>query len=208
VQDSLWRYYQARNPGEVQVLGADLFDGTSAQLTQFKNTTGATYPLLLCGACGTGNEDLFIPWGDRDSYAVINKQGICRYNAYDLWPYGNRFHLGELRGTVDSLVSAPTAVGHDVAPVDGRLDVSPNPFRAATTVTLTNPTREALPARVTVTDIGGRVVATLWDGPLARGVTRWSWAGGDAGGPAPPGVYLVRGRLGGVPFERRVVRLR
>src|SRR5207249_11546484 len=111
VEHDLWQHYNMADPGQVEVLGPDLFDGTAAQLTQFRNSTGATFPLLLNGSSGTGNENLFTVYGDRDNYAVINKQGIVRYNAWDHWPYGNRYHLDELTGTIDSLVASPLAVG-------------------------------------------------------------------------------------------------
>ena len=55
----MWQYYQNAFPGQVQVLGPDLLNGGVAQLTQFKNTTGATFPLLLAGSSGAGNENLF-----------------------------------------------------------------------------------------------------------------------------------------------------
>ena len=79
VEADLWQYYRGRSPGQIEVLAPDLFDGTAAQLTQFKNETGATFPLLLNGAAGAGNENLFTVYGDRDNYAVISKQGIVRY---------------------------------------------------------------------------------------------------------------------------------
>jgi hypothetical protein len=89
------------------VLGPDLYNGNSAQLTGFRDQTGATFPLLLNGASGAGNENLFIPYGQYDNYVVINKQGIIRYHAYDLWSHGNRYHLDEIRAAVDSLVTDP-----------------------------------------------------------------------------------------------------
>jgi len=192
----------------VQALGADLFNGSAAQLTSFKSATGVTMPLMLNGALGSGNEDLFFPYGDRDSYAVINKQGIVRYNAYNLWPYGNRYHMNELRGCIDTLVSTP--VGVDDVPIASayRLDVSPNPLRGSSLIELSSP-RDVADASIVVRDVAGRRVAVLWSGPTPRGVTRVTWDGRSTNGAAvPPGVYLLDSIVGGVHLSRRVAVLR
>lgn len=191
----------------MQALGADLFDGSPAQLLSFQSATGVTMPLMLNGALGTGNEDLFIPYGDRDSYAVINKQGILRYSAYLLWPYGNRFHVDELRGCIDSLVSATTDVGEAITSAY-RLDVAPNPIRGATSIELSNP-RVAADASVVVRDVSGRRIARVWSGVVPHGVTRVSWDGrAESGAPLPPGIYLLDSNVGGIRLTRRVAVLR
>jgi len=47
-------------------------------------------------------------------------------------------------------------------------------------------------AQLSVWDLAGRRVATVWDGPAAGStVARWD-ARDDSGNPVPPGVYLVR----------------
>ena len=191
------------------VLGPDLFDGTVAQVTQFKNQIGATFPLLLNGAIGAGNENMFTAYGDRDSYAVISKQGIVRYNAFDHWPYGNRFHLGELRGCIDSLLTVTTGVDDSDSPHAFGIAASPNPARGDIALELANPSPQALDARVEVYDLAGRELARLWDAPAPHGLTRMTWTGRDTGGAlAAPGVYLVRARLGGNEFTRRILRVR
>ena len=188
------------------MLGADTFNGTSTQLNQFKNSTGATFPLLLNGSLGSGNEDLYIPYGDRDNYCVINKAGVVRYHAYDHWPYGNRYHLDELRGCIDSLVSAPVAVGDQPAAAGFSLSAAPNPFRGDTQIELANPSALPLEAQVEAFDLPGRRVARLWDAPATPGVTRIAWSGaGDGGARLAPGVYLLRARVGGVRLSRRVL---
>jgi hypothetical protein len=186
------------------VLGPDLFDGSAAQVGQFGDQTGATYPLLLNGGLGAGNENMFTAYGDRDNYAVINKQGIVRYNAFDHWPYGDRFHLAELRACIDSLLTVTTDVDDANTPHAFALAASPNPARGAVTLELANPTDRALAARVEVYDLAGRSLALLWDGPAPHGLTHMTWSGM----PAAPGVYLVRARLGGVALTRRVLRIR
>ena len=192
------------------VLGPDLFNGTAAQVTQFKNQIGATFPLLLNGSLGTGNEELWhTVYGDRDSYAVISKQGIVRYNAWDRWPYANRFHLSELRGCIDSLLTVTTGVGDSDSPNVFGLAASPNPSRAELALELANPSVQALEARVEVYDLAGRQLVRLWDAPAPHGLTRMTWSGrGTGGGLAAPGVYLVRARIGGHELTRRILRVR
>ncbi len=192
-------------------MGADCFNGTSTQLNGFRTTTGATYPLLLCGACGTGDEILWSPtvYGDRDNWVVINKQGVIRYHAYDFYSYGNRYHLDELRGTIDSLVSSPVNVDEGLAPRAYMLDAAPNPFREQTTLEFTNPSATEAPARVTVHDIAGRLVASLWDAPAPRGRTTVSWDGrSNSGAAMGPGIYVVRAEVGRVRLTRRLVHIR
>jgi hypothetical protein len=49
---------------------------------------------------------------------------------------------------------------------------------------------------VTVHDIGGRKVATVWEGAIPAGVARFPWSRTDAAGASlPPGIYLVRARV-------------
>ena len=206
VEGDIWQHYQGTNPGQVVVLGPDCFNGTATQLNQFKSSTGATYPLLLNGTLGSGNEDLFVPYGDRDNYAVINKAGIVRYHAFDHWPYGNRYHLNELRGCIDSLVSAPAGVGDEPGASGFGLSAAPNPFRGIITLELANPTRQPLDASLEVFDLTGRRVARLWNSPAPPGVTPIAWSGEREGGARlAPGVYLVRARIGGARLSRRVL---
>jgi len=208
VQNDIHQYYTTNHPGEVQVIGVDTWNGTQAGLRNFKNATGATYPLLLNGALATGG-NVEILYGTYDNYIVINKQGIVRYHAADIWPHGNRYHLNEIRATVDSLV-APTV---DVGPAPGgaglALRAAPNPFVSGTEITFSHAETEALPVTVTVHDAAGRRIATLHDGSLAPGARRLSWDGRDARGePVRAGVYLVRAAWPGQALTRRIVRVR
>jgi hypothetical protein len=203
VEADIWQYYKNNHPGEVQVLGADLFNGGTAALDGFRTTTGATFPLLVNAASGTGAENLLITYGDRDNYAVINKQGIVRYQAYDLWPYGQRYHLDELRGCIDSLVTHVQDVGDRPAPSLG-LSVTPNPVLRSASIELANPYGHEVEARVDVFDLAGRRVGEGWRGEVGPGSTRIAWRFGP---DQPPGVYLVHGTIGGARRIRRVVLL-
>ena len=202
MQTDIAQHYANSSPGEVQVLGVDLWNGTAAQLNSFRTTTGATYPLLLQGASAAGGnvESLY---GTYDNYVVLNKQGVVRYHAALNWPHGNRYHLNEIRACVDSLVSGlldvPAGAGSGVA-----LSARPNPVRTTSVLTVVLPS--AVPdAEIVVFDPAGRRIATAWRGPLASGRHDLAWdARGDHGEPVPAGLYLVRARLGA---EVRMLRL-
>jgi hypothetical protein len=202
VQSDIWQHYNATKPGEVQVLGVDLWNGTAAGLNNFRTTTGATYPLLLNGASATGG-NVETLYGTYDNYIVLNKQGIVRYHAALLWPHGNRYHLNEIRACVDSLVNPLVDVPG--TPATGvAFGASPNPARGSSLfrVTLPEPVADAA---ITVHDLAGRLVATPWRGPLAAGRHELAWDARDAtGARLAPGLYLVRARLG---RETRTLRL-
>ncbi len=204
----IWQAYAQSHPGQVQALGVDLWNGTAGALTAFRDATGATFPLLRNGSLATGG-NLATLYGPYDNYVVMNKQGVVRYHAALSWPHGNRYHLNEIRATVDSLVTATVDV-EPALPGGGApaLAVAPNPFRSSAGVELALP-RAASSARVAVVDVSGRRVAVLHEGPLAAGVTRLAWDGRAADGAAvPPGLYLVIADVDGRRFQRRLVGLR
>ena len=194
MQQDIAQHYATTKPGEVQLLGVDLWNGTAAQLNAFRTSTGATYPLLLNGASFTGG-NVETLYGTYDNYVVLNKQRVVRYHAALGWPHGNRYHLNEIRACVDSLVSSTVDVPPSAAPPLS-LSASPNPARGSCrlSVMLAEAVSEA---SVQVLDIAGRVVATPWRGALGAGPHEWRWdARDDRGAPLAAGIYLVRARLG------------
>ncbi len=208
MEQDIHQYYNSNYPGQVVVLGADLFNCTPSSLGTFAQSTGATFPLLLNAAIATGG-NIQTLYGERDHYVVISKQGIVRYQANDRWPYGNGYHLDEIRGCVDSLVTAVVGVEPGARPRGFALSAAPNPYRAGGAIELSNPAGRDLPARVRVMDLAGHELAALWDAPLPPGVTRVRWDGlGRAGARLAPGLYLVRAEIGAVRLARRVVVLR
>jgi hypothetical protein len=196
------------------VIGADVYNGTLAQLQSFKTQTGATFPLLLNGSLGTQLDGTFgnlytLYYPDTDNYLVINRQGIVRYHAADLHGHGTRYVLGEIRATVDSLVGSSVGVGDPAPHEPPMLRVSPNPMRDAATIAFAHAGRAPVPATVTVHDLAGRIVARLWNAPADPGVTEVTWYGRTEDGVlAPAGVYLVRVAVGDNVATRRVVRVR
>jgi len=208
----VWQYYQAQHPGEVQVIGIDIWNGTPAQLTNFRNAIGATFPLMLQGNAGTGGivGDLYSAGQsvDWDDYVIVNKQGIIRYHALLTWPHTNRYHLDELRGCIDSLVTPLVGVEDGVATAFA-LGASPNPAFGRTAITFANPGPGAVPVEIAVHDVSGRRVATLLDGSASPGVTRLEWNGRDRdGAPLAAGLYLVSARFGDRVLRSRVTLLR
>ena len=216
------------------MLGADLFNCTPTSLgSSFKQATGATYPLLLNSATATGGS-IWGLYGERDHYVVINKQGIVRYQANDRWAYGNGYHLDEIRGCVDSLVSAavllhprPTLVRdparrprlepasaaesgmEEALPMGAALRVGAEPSRSRVAFMLANPFGRSVEARVTVHDLAGRRVAMLLDGPAAPGFTTLVWDGRDfEGRAAASGIYHVHAELADLRLSRRIALVR
>jgi len=206
VEADIAQYYEANFPGQVQVIGVDEWNGTTTQLRSFQSQTGATFPLLLNGATATGGNFATL-YGTYDNYIVVNKQGIVRYHAALGWPHGNRYHLDEIRGCVDSLVSQVVGVESGAGPGGFRLASVPNPARGAATIELLAPAGGAPAATITLHDISGRSIATLWDGPVGPGVNRFAWPRGRAGAALAPGVYVVRARMGAQVLIHRAVVL-
>jgi len=207
VQQDIQQYYQSTHPGEVVVVGADLFNCTPSSLGGFKQNTGATYPLLLLASVSTGG-NIQTLYGERDHYVVINKQGIVRYQANDRWPYGNGYHLDEIRACVDTLVTPTVGVG-ETQGAEFALRAAPNPAGSRVSIVLANPLGHATSARVTVHDLAGRRVATLLDGLAAPGATTLTWSGRDPDGrAAASGVYQVRAEIAGRVLVRRIALVR
>jgi len=208
VEIDLWQHYNTANPGQVQVLGADVLDGSIAQLNNFKTQAGVTYPLLRNCFISVLNAENFVRYyGERDHFAVIDQAGFVRYNSTLTWPYGAGYQLNEIRACVDTLVNQPIGV-EAALPRGFALQTSPNPARSRLTVMLASP-RDLERSRVTVLDPAGRRVATLFDGPLRAGQHELLWdVRDDAGSQVAPGLYLVLADAGGERHARRLVVVR
>jgi hypothetical protein len=207
VEADIAQHYETNYPGQVQVVGVDEWEGTAVDVRGFKNQTGVTFPLLLNGTSAAGGNFATL-YGTYDNYIVVNKQGIVRYHAALGWPHGNRYHLNEIRGCVDSLVSSVVGAGPDPMPTAYRLASAPNPARGATSIELAIPAGETSPATITVHDVQGRRLATIWEGTVTPGVSRFPWVPADAAGARlPPGVYHVRASIGARMLVHRLAVL-
>lgn len=102
--------------------------------------------------------------------------------------------------------------GEAAPPAAGTLEQNfPNPFNPSTRLTLSLPAGAAPTAtRLTVHDVQGRQVATLFDGALAPGQRlSLDWDGRDDGGHRlASGVYFARARFGDRSETRKLVLLR
>ena len=88
-------------------------------------------------------------------------------------------------------------------------------FRLASANPASGDTRVALTlardggARVDVHDVTGRLVRTVFDGPLAAGQRELAWDGRDAAGATvPAGLYFIGARVEGRVYSVRVTRVR
>ncbi len=68
------KIYEQYNPGQIQILGLDVWNGTFNQLTFFKNSTGVEYPLLqMANAVGSA-------YGSFNDYSIlVDKNGRIAY---------------------------------------------------------------------------------------------------------------------------------
>jgi len=173
----------------------------------FKNTTGATYPILLDGWSATGG-NFFTLYGTWDNYIVVNKTGIVRYHARLIHAHGDAYHVNEIRATVDSLIDMTVGVPPAGGEAGWRLSAGPSPFTSSTTVTFVNPSGGPVPLRVSVFDLAGRRLASLHDGLAPGGISRFAWDGrAESGQGLAPGVYVIVADSGTLRLERRVVLL-
>ena len=83
----------------------------------------------------------------------------------------------------------------------------PNPARGPARVTFEIPARQRV--RLSVFDVGGRLVTTLVEAPLDAGPHAFTWDGRDsAGHVVSPGVYFYRLEAGASRISRKLVILR
>ncbi len=101
------------------------------------------------------------------------------------------------------LVDAPGVRPNAGRPLAAR--AAPNPFGPSTKITFAVPGSGLVPVTVTVYDVLGRRVKTLWSAPTAPGERTLTWDGReDSGAPARSGVYLARVQAGA---EQRSLKL-
>ncbi len=115
--------------------------------------------------------------------------------------------------TTTSPVRSFTTAGDAVAAQDPEVrdfalaPVAPNPLRDGTAQIAFELPREAA-VSLSVIDVRGRVVGTLFDGVRAAGRHAIAWDGRTDTGRAAAGLYFVRFQAGGRSFTRRLVVIR
>ncbi len=187
----------------------DFWNGTLAQVQEFRSFTGVTYPLLLmAGAAGVGTSYST----SYDAFFVVDGDGIIRYRrASGALP---RWRPEEIGPVVDAHIAALLTPAGDPPPRDAfRLGSAyPNPFNPATRI----PYRlEEHPAGLRlvdlrIMDVRGRTVRTLVTEPQPAGRDYEAlWDGlSDGGMPAASGTYLVNLTVGDQVQARFVTLLK
>ncbi|HMB68852.1 MAG TPA: FlgD immunoglobulin-like domain containing protein, partial [bacterium] len=105
-------------------------------------------------------------------------------------------------------VDAPAVAGAPAAVSGPQLAApAPNPARGAVALAFTLPA--AGNAKLTVHDVAGRRIATVWDGAAPAGRTQARWDGRDeSGAPVAAGAYFARLEAGGEVRTEKIVRVR
>ena len=110
-------------------------------------------------------------------------------------------------GVTLELSTAPAAVPLPLPATTALSAARPNPFSGTTRLALA--LERAAEVEVTVHDLGGRRVATLFHGALPAGMHEFAWSGARADGAAAAhGVYFVQARVDGERLTRKLVLLR
>ena len=110
-------------------------------------------------------------------------------------------------GVTLELSTTPAAVPLPLPATTALSAARPNPFSGTTRLTLA--LERAAEVEVTVHDLGGRRVATLFHGALPAGMHEFTWSGARADGAAAAhGVYFVQARVDGERLTRKLVLLR
>lgn len=95
------------------------------------------------------------------------------------------------------VVGVPDGAG-PVASLAGAVAAAPNPFNPRTVIDFEIAGPGLAPVDVDLFDPRGRLVRSLWKGPLPAGRQRLAWDGRDGEGrPAAGGVYLARVQVAG-----------
>jgi len=109
---------------------------------------------------------------------------------------------------VDEANEVVTGLPASVAPVRLAFEsVRPNPFNPSTIVEYSVPLSGRV--RLTIHDVRGRLVATLYDGPRESGTYSATWSGRGEGGIAvPSAVYFARLQSAGSTVSKKLVLIR
>jgi hypothetical protein len=183
--------------------GASVPSGVETQL-------GAT--LTLADLDGDGRSDAILPAANTYRIATLRSAGAAGFEAATFHPLGGLSRCAraaDLDGDQDvdvacALVYAGEAsilmnqangpTGAASAPLAGTVafgPAQPNPVRIETTIPVELLANERV--RVSVVDVSGRRVRTLFDGERVSGRSSITWnTRDDAGAVVAPGVYFVK----------------
>jgi hypothetical protein len=169
-------------------LAFDFWNGSAAQVENFRTNGGITYPmLLLAGAAGVGQAYAC----SYHVYFVVDGDGIIRYrNDTGSWEPG-RVGAAIDAALASLLIGVPDIPDRDVS----RLEAAyPNPFNPSTTIPYSLAgSGEGTRVELRVVDLRGRHVRSLVSEQQATGqsyAVRWDGRD-DAGRVLASGGYLV-----------------
>jgi hypothetical protein len=190
-------------------------------------TVSVSHPEIVVSSAGTAEINVVVTEGgvplenarvclsssDFDAYAVGHTdgaggvtlaptvEGSCELSvtvtAQNCVPHGSSV----------TVVDGETGADDTHVAIDALRQNSPNPFRAATSISFNLSERSRV--SVNVYDVAGRRVRTLMNRTVSPGAASLEWDGrNDAGDALPSGTYFVRMQTGSKLFERKMTLLR
>ena len=177
--------------------------------------TGTTSSINI-GAYGGHNEMERVRIPLKDYLAAGSGLDLSEIAAVRL-DVGPEWGSSRGRIVIDELMLTDSVETGGISAVAGlpgsrvRLVGFPNPFNPRTTLEVELVAASApVPVNLTIIDLKGHRVATLYSGSLAGGGTyRFVWNGtDDAGRALPSGTYFAHVRAGGVTANHKLVLVR
>ena len=174
----------------------DYYNGNTAQLNSFKQTTGISYPLGLM-ASSIGNS-----YGVRNEWSVVvDQQGIIRYKAFGV-------NVSAINAVIDNLLATTDVEEEPTTPRDFELKQNyPNPFNPTTKIAFAIPIAQRVSLKIY--DAQGRLAQTLLNAPVAAGRHELEWSGlNQQNEPASSGVYFYLLQSGSFREMKKMILLR
>ncbi len=214
-------YFDDRDPADYTTMDVTVRFSVdmSGETVTSPYIAGSVFPLRWGWDAGWSDSLLLYDDGAHDDGTA----GDGIYGAYVLFPTGSYRHV-EYKYTTDGTDNEPlpafenhtftiSDLAHQILPIDTfgvltgigdghrpsgfDLSVSPNPFNSAVAIDVELPTETEL--EVSIYDIGGRRVSTLFNGRAPMGSIELNWSS-----KSPSGIYLLRVDT---PRQTRVVKI-
>ncbi len=190
----------------VTVMGGEI-RGATALLNWSVNTIGGFEHFDVLRALRVNEEGTKV---NLRPIPTLDKRGkqILDYEFIDELPVAWKTLWYRVKGTETNGQTHMLASTRLEVPLNNRsVTAFPNPFNPEITIQLINP--NDIQGQVTVYDVKGSKVRTLFNGMLAAGVRQFVWdARGDNGQRVASGVYFVRVRTGSDLLVHKVVLAR
>ncbi len=167
---------------------------------------------------GSDSADWTIVTNTNEEIVGINKSTFVkiRFKPSKLGPSAAFFNAFHDAGTGQTFVSldadviafdtAQISVGNNAAAAGIRINISPNPSNSKVTVDISTP--ESLVGKeviLTVVDMLGKNVTTLYDGKLAASSSHYSW---QPEATVADGVYTLITTINGKSYTQQIVRVK